>query len=66
MLDELTADDFDAACMRIQAASHMVATGYPLPESARGLLRAIAADAGFLFQFGRDANQLVNGEGSTK
>lgn len=66
MMNESTADDFDAACMRIQAASHMVATGYPLPESARGLLRAIAADAGLLFQFGRDADQLANGEGSTQ
>ena len=66
MMNESTADDFDAACMRIQAASHMVATGYPLPESARGLLRAIAADAGFLFQFGRDADQLANGEDLTQ
>lgn len=66
MLDESTPDDFDGACMRIQAAAHMVASGYPLPESARGLLRDIAADAGLLFQFGRDADRLSNDEDSTQ
>jgi hypothetical protein len=44
----------------------MVATGYPLPESARGLMRAIASDAGFLFQFGRDADRLANDEDWTQ
>jgi len=61
MGDEVAGNDYDDACMRIQAAAYTVAMGYPLPDSARGLLRAIAADAGFLFQFGQDADRMANG-----
>ena len=58
MGDEVTGNDYDEACMRIQAAAHTLASGYVLPESARGLLRAIATDARFLYQFGLDADRM--------
>ena len=57
---EVMGNDYDEACMRIQAAARTLATRYALPESARGLLRAIAADAGFAYQFGLDADPQAN------
>ena len=60
MGSEVMGNDYDEACMRIQAAARTLATRYALPESARGLLRGIAADARFLFQFGLDADTQAN------